>query len=317
MSLIKFKTGTPDNWISLYVEAIRNRLRRDLNLSDLFDVPAARNNLGLIGDNNTTHFHDSRYIPMLNSLKTELLRKINNLKVKIIGEGTSNTVTLIPESTTSINLQHVNAESLTVERTVNDKNMMMAVTKYGKATPLATEKCYFDAVNNKMFLSNLETQDITANGTIVGNTIRGNRVYNAVWNDYAELFPRGEETDPGDIIALDMYNNKEQYVKANGENTPVGVHTDNFAMLIGGDPPQGNEDLLHANINKYIPVSLAGRVYVKFIGKAVKGAYVVPSSKPGYGRMYDSHKDSILQIIGIILEDDDKDNERKIKIKVK
>ena len=34
--------------------------------------------------------------------------------------------------------------------------------------------------------------------------IHAKRVFEAVYNDYAELMPRGEQTDPGDIIALDL-----------------------------------------------------------------------------------------------------------------
>lgn len=63
--LLKIKE-TSDKWYSFFSSAIKNRLRRDLNLSDLTDVVQARKNIELDGDNNATHFHDSRYMPQIN-----------------------------------------------------------------------------------------------------------------------------------------------------------------------------------------------------------------------------------------------------------
>lgn len=68
MAFIKFKRGA-GKWETLYVEAIRNRLRRDKNLTDLIDIAAARETLGLTGDNNKTHNHDDRYLPKIEAIK--------------------------------------------------------------------------------------------------------------------------------------------------------------------------------------------------------------------------------------------------------
>lgn len=64
MATIKYQTSDK-GWVSLYADAIKNRLRKDKNLSDVLDKAEARKNLEIIGDNNTTHFHDSRYIPLI------------------------------------------------------------------------------------------------------------------------------------------------------------------------------------------------------------------------------------------------------------
>lgn len=66
--LLKIKKAAGE-WYSFYATAIKNRLRRDLNLSDLSDISEARHNIELDGDNNETHFHDSRYIPLINDNK--------------------------------------------------------------------------------------------------------------------------------------------------------------------------------------------------------------------------------------------------------
>jgi hypothetical protein len=48
-----------------------------------------------------------------------------------------------------------------------------------------------------------------ANGNVVlTGTLTATKVYNAVYNDYAEFFPRGGDTQRGDIIALDETTNK-------------------------------------------------------------------------------------------------------------
>ena len=62
--ILKFR-NTLKEWRSLYTDAIKNRLRRDLNLSDVFNVQTTRDNIGLSGDNNHTHYHDDRYMPVI------------------------------------------------------------------------------------------------------------------------------------------------------------------------------------------------------------------------------------------------------------
>lgn len=64
MATIKYHNNNGD-WVSLYADAIKNRLRKDKNLSDLLDVAEARKNLELTGDNNHTHYHDDRYLPKI------------------------------------------------------------------------------------------------------------------------------------------------------------------------------------------------------------------------------------------------------------
>ncbi len=151
--------------------------------------------------------------------------------------------------------------------------------------------------------------------TLSPSGLKASKVYNAVWNDYAEFFERGEETEPGDIISLDYSSNEEKYIKASKENNcVVGVHSDSFAHLIGGENPPANEDYFEYNIKKFIPVGLAGRVKCKVVGPVKKGDYIGLSDFPGIGKRV-THIDKYL---GIALED--KLSERdvsKIKILIK
>lgn len=137
------------------------------------------------------------------------------------------------------------------------------------------------------------------------------------FNDYAEFFPRGESTEPGDIIALDTSNNTEKYIKAtNSSSVPVGVHSDEFAMVIGGD--DCGDDFVSTNLTNYIPVALCGRVYVKVVGRINVGDYIIPSSIPGVGvGMSKMTFDSFGKIIGQVVEADDKEEIRKVRIVVR
>ena len=130
-------------------------------------------------------------------------------------------------------------------------------------------------------------------------------VYNALWNDYAELFPKGEETEPGDIIALDISASEERYIKAvKGNKALVGVHSNEYGHLIGGDNCSIEE-----NLQKYIPIGLAGRVWVKVHDEPGLGDYITASDIPGVGEVTTIRDNAI----GIVVS---KKENGKVKIKI-
>lgn len=148
--------------------------------------------------------------------------------------------------------------------------------------------------------------DIKARGNITGA-----KTYNAVWNDYAELFERGEQTEAGDIIALDTLSPTEQYIKADSSSKRViGVHSDTYGHLIGGEKLNNYED----NFEKFIPIGLAGRVNVKVKGKVELGDYIVPSEEKGIGRAYNKDIDDRDLIIGYLVETDNREDVRRLKM---
>lgn len=152
--------------------------------------------------------------------------------------------------------------------------------------------------------------------------IHASKVYNAVYNDYAELFPRGESTTPGDIIALDMSSNQEKYVKATiSSKRIVGVQSDEYAHLIGGEPvPQNcNESFDQYNLKKYIPVGLVGRCRVKVIGPVSKGDDIIPTDIPGVGRAWDESTDSdrlLRKSVGFAVESSTDPSIKLIRVKL-
>ena len=81
---IKFKKDK-NSWEQVYGNEINNRLRKDKNLSDVNDKAESRKNLEIIGDSNTTHFHDDRYLPKINAESAKRESEDNQIK-KILNQ---------------------------------------------------------------------------------------------------------------------------------------------------------------------------------------------------------------------------------------
>ena len=99
MNIIKFKTA--QGWISLYQSFMKNFLRKSSNLSDVDNKEEARNNLELTGNDNHTHYHDDRYIPMIDGAKDTILAEVDqiknqlDIKIKNIDASTNQNTTII------------------------------------------------------------------------------------------------------------------------------------------------------------------------------------------------------------------------------
>lgn len=108
------------------------------------------------------------------------------------------------------------------------------------------------------------------------------RVYNAVFNDYAEYFEKGQNAEPGDVVMCDEDGDK--YVKSNSEYSKlvVGVYSDTYGHLLGGN---GNDD----DEENFMPIGLSGRVNVKVVGEVKKGDLLVSSHIPGVAMRAEQH----------------------------
>ena len=143
----------------------------------------------------------------------------------------------------------------------------------------------------------------TLTGALTGTTakfttVNADKVYGAVWNDYAEWFEKQDENEkfePGDIVAWD----DKGVVKATYDNarTVVGVYSDNYGHIIGGEKRDNMED----NIDKFIPIGLVGRVKTKVVGSVKKGDLITCSNNAGIGIVNNNAKTGT--IIGKALED--------------
>jgi len=147
---------------------------------------------------------------------------------------------------------------------------------------------------------------INASGTITGS-----KVYNAVWNDYAEWFEKEnihEEFEPGDIVSWAESGVTKS--SCYGDTMVVGVYSDSYGHIVGGEQLEDMED----NHKKFVPVGLAGRLYVKVKGTVSKGDLIIPSDVPGVGITQDRNIVIPGTIIGKALENKDTDDIGKVKI---
>lgn len=310
MSILKWKKN--NKWISIYADAIKNRLMRTANLSDLTDKTAALNNLGLTGDVET-HHHDSRYLPMFEKLENKVKEKFKALKFKVGGDVAESNATQLEDGTYSFNLTNIRATSINIEQGNGNAMPALFINNTKDKEVKYVSDITYNSQTKTLNIPNIRT------GTIAAEEITGQRIYGSYWSDYAEFFPKGEETNPGDLIMLKPHSDTEEYVAHTGEqDIPViGVHSDEFGHIIGGEDPIDKQDFLDYNLDRNIPVALAGRVHVSFVGKAKRNNYVVPSNVKGCAKLYNATKDNPLQIIGILVEDDDRTDKRRLRIKLK
>lgn len=189
------------------------------------------------------------------------------------------------------------------------QNLGGATTNITSGTLNVTAQTVFnnDVTSSKKVTVNNELQ---ANSLYIKNNIKadgsitGSQVFGSVFNDYAEFFPRSGYTEPGDIIALDMDSKREAYKRASaGDKLLIGVHSNQFSHLIGGENPPEGRGFVEYNINKYIPIGLAGRVKVKVLAPIEKGDKITISAVPGVGKRAEYGD----QVIGYALENYDDD----------
>lgn len=137
---------------------------------------------------------------------------------------------------------------------------------------------------------------ITGNISSTG-TITGSKVYNAVWNDYAEWFEKEEkfeEFEPGDICVWDI-NGVTKSSKPN-DRLVVGVVSNTYGHVLGGEQLENMED----NNKNYVPIGLTGRVKVKIKGPVKKGDLIVSSSEVGVGIV--DNNANVGEVVGKALE---------------
>ena len=138
--------------------------------------------------------------------------------------------------------------------------------------------------------------------------LHAERVYNAVWNDYAELFEKEDSEDifeAGDIVAWEDIG----VVKAQYQNhAVVGVVSDSYGHLLGGTGDEEDDN------KRFVPVGLAGRVKVKVTGKVEKGD-LIAAYHDGIG-IANNRADPRL-IVGKALESSDDYDVKLVKILIR
>lgn len=150
-------------------------------------------------------------------------------------------------------------------------------------------------------------------GPLRAGNITGDKVYNAIWNDYAEWFEKedlNEEFEPGDILTW----NETGVTKTTSafDEMVVGVYSDSYGHIIGGEQLDNMED----NVKKFVPLGLCGRVNVKVTGKVRRGQLIVSSDIPGVGQAVSPAEKGYAVSVGRALENKNTEGIGLVKIMV-
>jgi hypothetical protein len=249
--------------------------------------------------------------------------------------GNAATATLATTATTANNLK------------VTTKNDIKAfVVGVNGTAPYVDSNVYLTTVAGQLHTGSIDTGPITASGDVTMNNatlnggvltmkystssstlrmssssevtcsvnFRASKVYNAVWNDYAEFFEQGDgAAEPGDIIAR-LPGPVERYGRAMSQDMVVGVYSDEFAQVIGGLPAEDGKTTMETNEGKFIPVAMVGRVRVKVRGEAHVGQWIVPSDEPGVGVAVDQWSPNT---VGRVVVDKLDDGVDRVRVLVK
>lgn len=122
-------------------------------------------------------------------------------------------------------------------------------------------------------------------------TLVHGRVYSANYNDYAETYEKADTEETaiaGAVVMLDIETGKYKICDEEESTLVVGVISDNYGMLIGGqtiDTAEEQEKCLNQVDN--FTVGVSGKVPVLLEGDATPGDLLVAAATKGYARVAD------------------------------
>lgn len=162
---------------------------------------------------------------------------------------------------------------------------------------------------HKLFNDGYNINMITSESGYSAITTLTSKIYNAVYNDYAECFDNSNLEYNNIKNRIVEINNNGQVVLANkNSNRVIGIVSDSYAILINGT----DEDVYDGT---KIPVGLAGTLYVKS-NKLVEFSDIgkmLVSDNNGYG--ISTLKPKLNTVVGKIIGIDKEQNRYKVLIK--
>ena len=146
--------------------------------------------------------------------------------------------------------------------------------------------------------------------TITADVITANKVYGAIWNDYAEWFEKENVNDTFDFGDICSWNEKGVVLSSPFDVNVVGVVSNTYGHILGGFPLADMEE----NSRCFVPIGLTGRVNVKVKG-AVKVGDLIISAGNGIGKV--DNNASIQQVVGKALEASNDEEVKLITVLIK
>ena len=165
-------------------------------------------------------------------------------------------------------------------------------------------------VSDKLSLSGGTLTGPLVGTTITADVITANKVYGAIWNDYAEWFEKENVNDTFDFGDICSWNEKGVVLSSPFDVNVVGVVSNTYGHILGGFPLADMEE----NSKHFVPIGLTGRVNVKVKG-AVKVGDLIISAGNGIGKV--DNNASIQQVVGKALESSNDENVKLITVLIK
>ena len=165
-------------------------------------------------------------------------------------------------------------------------------------------------VDNKLDLTGGTLTGPLVGTTITADTITANKVYGAIWNDYAEWFEKESVEDTFDFGDICSWNENGVVLSSPSDVNVVGVVSNTYGHILGGFPLADMEE----NSKHFVPIGLTGRVNVKVKG-AVKVGDLIISAGNGIGKV--DNNASIQQVVGKALESSNDESVKLITVLIK
>lgn len=165
-------------------------------------------------------------------------------------------------------------------------------------------------VDNKLDLTGGTLTGPLVGTTITANTITANKVYGAIWNDYAEWFEKENVNDTFDFGDICSWNESGVVLSSPSDVNVVGVVSNTYGHILGGFPLADMEE----NSKHFVPIGLIGRVNVKVKGSVKVGDLII-SAGNGIGKV--DNNASIQQIVGKALESSNNEDVKLITVLIK
>lgn len=165
-------------------------------------------------------------------------------------------------------------------------------------------------VSDKLSLSGGTLTGPLVGTTITADVITANKVYGAIWNDYAEWFEKENVNDTFDFGDICSWNENGVVLSSPSDVRVVGVVSNTYGHILGGFPLADMEE----NSKHFVPIGLTGRVNVKVKGTVKVGDLII-SAGNGIGEV--DNNASIQQVVGKALESSNDENVKLITVLIK
>lgn len=165
-------------------------------------------------------------------------------------------------------------------------------------------------VDNKLDLTGGTLTGPLVATTITADTITANKIYGAVWNDYAEWFEKENVDDTFDFGDICAWKHNGVVLASPSDINVVGVVSNTYGHILGGFPLANMEE----NSKHFVPIGLTGRVNVKVKGTVKVGDLII-SAGNGIGKV--DNNASIQQVVGKVLEASNDENVKLITVLIK